>query len=335
MMTTIPFPAAPDGRVLREQRVVARDGTSLAVSDWAGPSTDRTVIFLHGLCLSQAAWGIQTRHVLHRFDHRTRVITYDHRGHGASGPAPLHTYRLGQLAADLDDVIATLDARGPLILVGHSMGAMTALTYLSEGSCAAQVAGIVLCATAAGHLAVQGIGRLLGLPALDALIGAMAKVPARATGSLTAPIRLALRRVGALGGARSAALAEVFAHALESTPLSTALGFLAGLRDFDQTPNLGSIRVRTTILSGGMDLLTPPSLSREMASAITGSTHVHLPAAGHMLPQQEPHTVNAAVAEAVESVAPSRPEFSSARSEARPESTVRTICSDCAAGEAV
>ena len=93
---------------------------------------------------------------------------------------------------------------------------MTALTYLSEGSCAAQVAGIVLCATAAGHLSVQGIGRLLGLPALDALVGTLARVPTRAAGALTAPIRLALHRVGALGGARSAALAEVFAHALRA-----------------------------------------------------------------------------------------------------------------------
>ena len=73
-----------------------------------------------------------------------------------------------------------------------------------------------------------------------------------------------------------------------------------------------------------MDLLTPPSLSREMASAIAGSTHVHLPAAGHMLPQQEPHTVNAAVAAAVEYVAP-----------VRRESTAETPCYDCTAAEAV
>lgn len=289
------------GRILRERRVATRDGTSLAVSDWAGPATDRTVVFLHGLCLSQVAWGIQARHVLRHFDNRTRVVAYDHRGHGASGSAPPHTYRVGQLAADLDDVLAALDSRGPLILVGHSMGAMAALTYLSEGSCAAQVAGIVLCASAAGHLAMQGIGRLLGLPALDAVIDAATRLPTRGAGALTAPIRLALRRVGALGGARSAALADVFAHALESAPLTTALGFLASLRDFDQTRHLGSIRAHTTILSGGMDLLTPASLSREIASAITGSTHVHLPSAGHMLPQQEPHTVNEAVTAAVES----------------------------------
>jgi pimeloyl-ACP methyl ester carboxylesterase len=292
---------SPEQRVLRERRVITRDGTALAVSDWAGPSTDRTVVFLHGLCLSQAAWAIQARHVLGHFDHRTRVISYDHRGHGDSGSAPLHTYRVGQLAADLDDVLTALKTRGPLVLVGHSMGAMTALTYLAEGGCAAQVAGVVLCATAAGHLAMQGIGRLLGLPVLDMVIDTVARVPTRAAGALTAPMRVVLHRAGALGGARGAALAEVFANALESAPLSTALGFLTSLRDFDQTPNLSSITAQTTIISGGLDLLTPPALSREMASAIAGSTHVHLPAAGHMLPQQEPNTVNDAVTAVVES----------------------------------
>lgn len=299
-MTTTTIAARARGRAQRRRRIVARDGTSLSVTEWSGPSTRRTVVFLHGLCLSHGAWSIQVRHVLRRFGADTRVIAYDHRGHGDSGPAAMNTYRIGQLAEDLDDVLDTLDVSGPLVLVGHSMGAMAALTYLSEGSRAAEVAGLVLVATAAGGLAAQGVGRLLHSPALDPLTGLCARLPARAGRVLTAPVRVVLEQVCALGGARSGALAAVVANALATTPLSTAVGFLASLRDFDATPHLDRITAHTTILSGGVDRLTPPSLSREMAAAIPGAGHVHIPTAGHMLPQHESPAVNAAVTAAVE-----------------------------------
>lgn len=287
----------------RQRRIRTRDGISLAVSDWGtGADPSRTVVFLHGLCLSHDAWRIQRNHVLRRFGDDVRVIAYDHRGHGASGSAPLHTYRIEQLVADLDDVLDALKVRGPLILAGHSMGAMAALTYLSEGVRGSDVVGLVLCAAAAGNLSSQGIGRLLELPVINPLTNVMARVPVRATGALTAPLRFMLNRVRAAGGKRSGAFAGVVADALANTPLGTAVGFLASLRDFDQTPYLAAITAHTTILSGGLDPLTPASLSRAMAAAIPGAAHIHIPAAGHMLLHEQARTVNAAVAAAIAAV---------------------------------
>ena len=278
-------------------RILTSDGTSLAVSDWTGPSC-ATVVFLHGLCLDQSAWASQRRHLLRRST-CTRIIGFDHRGHGKSGRAHISTYRIDQLASDLDEVLTALDVRGPLVLVGHSMGAMTALRYLEHGSHAAQVAGMVLVAGAAGNLAAHGAGKLLGLSALNSLVDIVAHVPVRATAALTAPLRGALRQLHDIRGGSSGALAQVVADALTNTPLSTAVGFLTSLRDFDQTHHL----TRITILSGGLDLLTPPALSHAMADAIPGATHIHLPTAGHMIPQQESRTVAAAIAEIVESAA--------------------------------
>lgn len=292
------------GRVRRKLNILTADGTLLSVDDWSAQGYERTVVFLHGLCLTRKAWSVQARELLRRSGTETRVVSYDHRGHGASGSAARTSYHVGQLAADIDHVLAELRVRGPVILVGHSMGAMTALEYVTGADRSFDVAGLVLCATAAGHLAAQGIGRLLEIPAAVAVADALARCPDRAGGALAAPLRLALDRVATAGRGRNAALAGVFAEALETNPLSTAVGFLTSLRDFDRTPQLPGITARTTILSGGTDMLTPPSLSREMEASIPGATHIHIPTAGHMLPQEEPRTVSAAILTTVQEAAP-------------------------------
>lgn len=291
-----------NGRVRRVHRVHAADGTSLSVTDWSGPANTRTVVFLHGLCLSRVAWDAQVAHLLNRFGADTRVITYDHRGHGDSAGSAVETYTVEQLAADLDDVLRHLEVRGPVTLVGHSMGGMTAMTYAASDrrTRSVEVAGLVLVATASGGLCAQGVGKAMDRLAADPLIDALRRIPAHTTGAVTAPVRFLLNRISAFGGTKTAALAEVFADALATTELSTALGFLTDLRSFDQSPNLSGIGARTTILSGGNDLLTPPTLAFEMEAAIPGASHIHLPGAGHMIPQQHPRVVNAAITAAVE-----------------------------------
>lgn len=288
-----------------ERRILAGDGTSIAVTDWACPKVDRTVVFLHGLCLSQGSWSIQRRHILRRYGPHARIISYDHRGHGDSGSAGTHTYRIDQLADDLHTVLTALDVRGPVVLVGHSMGAMTALTYVARGT-STEVTGMVLCAAAAGGLSTHGVGRLLELPAIESLIAALTHVPVAATGAITTPARLALRRLRNVGGERTAAVARVVSDALESTPLSTAVGFLDSLHHFDIVHALNKITVPTTIISGGVDLLTPPVLAQTMAAALPRAHHIHLPTSGHMLPQMDARTVTEAIADMVTAAAPMR-----------------------------
>ena len=72
--------------------------------------------------------------------------------------------RIDRLAADLDEVLTALNVTAPLTLVGHSMGAMAALAYLSRPARERSVDphGLVLVAAAAGKLAQRGLGRLLG-----------------------------------------------------------------------------------------------------------------------------------------------------------------------------
>jgi pimeloyl-ACP methyl ester carboxylesterase len=286
--------------------VTTRDGVRLAVRDVGSRSARHTVVFLHGVCLSQASWVAEIDYLLRRYRGAVRVISYDHRGHGGSDQAPMSSYSIEQLADDLARVLTARRVSGPLTLVGHSMGGMVALGYLARPAAERPVDpdGLVLAATAAGKISERGLGRLLATPATGALFRLIDHTPARALRALARPVRATLDRcVG--GNVERETLATVVATALASTPLQTAVGFLPSLRSYDQYRTLRSIRANTIVVSGGTDPLTPPSHSRDLAASIAGAAHVHLPTAGHLLPQQAPDIINAAIRRAMR---PSRPE---------------------------
>jgi pimeloyl-ACP methyl ester carboxylesterase len=282
-----------------EQTVTVRDGVRLAVRDQGATDAEATVVFLHGLCLDKGSWAGPVRHLTRRWGARIRIISYDHRGHGRSDTAPTNTYVIEQLAADLADVLTALDVTGPLTLVGHSMGGMTALAYLGRSPADRPVEphGVVLVATAAGRLAEHGVARLLASPATDVLCKFATRAPQRAVRLLTKPVRAALGRQ--VGDDARATLASLFDTAMAAASITTAVGFLPGLRSYDQYSTLTSIRARTTVMSGGADLLTPPSHSRAMAAAIPGARHVHIPTAGHMLPYEASHAITDAISRTI------------------------------------
>ena len=197
--------------------------------------------------------GAQIDYLLRRYGESVRIIAYDHRGHGDSSAAPMGTYRIDRLAADLDEVLTALDVTAPLTLVGHSMGAMVALAYLSRPACkrAIDPDGLVLVATAARKLGQRGLGRLLGTPATPLLFKVIGYIPDLALKMLAGPVCAALSRWCSCGPAQRAALAATAAEALATTPVSTAVGFLPTLNDYDVYGTLGSVRAQTVVVSGG------------------------------------------------------------------------------------
>lgn len=182
------------------------------------------------------------------------------------------------------------------------MGGMVALAYLTgpgaSHQCGFSVDGLVLCASAAGRLTQSGIGRLLALPGLDRACTALGRVPG--AGACGVALSVVLRRLGKFGWPTYQAAAAMAANALAGTPVTTAVGFLPSLHRLDLYSALGAVHARTVVLSGGADLLTPAEHSYELAARIQGAHHLHIPAAGHMLPQQVPARVNAAIVEALQ-----------------------------------
>ncbi|OBC01893.1 alpha/beta hydrolase [Mycobacterium sp. 852013-50091_SCH5140682] len=299
-----PAAARDDGCV--ERTVTTKDGVRLAVSDYPAERADApTIVLLHGLLLSQESWGLQVGELRRRYGGRIRVITYDHRGHGRSADAPMPTYEITQLAADLAEVLAAVHITGPLTLAGHSMGGMTALAYFGRAASQRPVepAGLVLVGTAAGSIAERGIGRLLATPATGALFGLVHRMPQRATDkavqALIRPLGEALSRFSGEGTMAGVVAAAVGVAALRTASLTTAAGFLPSLKRYDVYHALKSIAAKTFVVSGGTDVLTPPSHSRDLAAAIPGALHLHHPTAGHMLLQDAAECVTDAIGRAM------------------------------------
>ena len=268
--------ARRDGCV--ERTVATSDGVRLAVRDYGSAGAcDHTVLLLHGLCLTQASWAAQIRQLQRRWGNTIRIITYDHRGHGRSTGAPMRTYRIDRLAADLAEVLTALHVEGPLTLAGHSMGGMTALAYLGRPTADRPVEpqGLVLIATAAGRIAERGIGRLLATPATRMLFELVHHMPGgaaeKAIKALIRPMCEAITRYPGEASAERNALAAVAAGAVSSTPLTTAAGFLPSLKHFDQYQTIASITANTVIVSGGADVLTPASHAHDLLAAIPGA----------------------------------------------------------------
>jgi pimeloyl-ACP methyl ester carboxylesterase len=63
----------------------------------------------------------------------------------------------------------------------------------------------------------------------------------------------------------------------------------------DNRPILGSIRVPTLVLVGREDVLTPPEMSQEIASAIPGARLEIVPDCGHLSTMERPEAVNRAL----------------------------------------
>ena len=116
--------------------LTVRSGEVLLAGEQSGEGP--AVLLLHGLSATRR-YVVMGSRTLERSGHR--VIAYDARGHGRSGPAPGRAYGYPRLAGDLE---AVLDAAGVerAILAGASMGAHTAVRFALEHP--ARVAALAL-----------------------------------------------------------------------------------------------------------------------------------------------------------------------------------------------
>lgn len=85
------------------------------------------LVFLHGLSGRWQAWSQEIALLAHRW----RVFAVDARGHGESSPAPDGRYDFRALT---EDAVAFLEGavQGAAVLVGHSLGAVTAAGVAGE-----------------------------------------------------------------------------------------------------------------------------------------------------------------------------------------------------------
>ncbi|GAB2632654.1 alpha/beta fold hydrolase [Nocardia goodfellowii] len=280
----------------RRGTVRADDGVLLAVREYGPRAADLTVVLLHGHCLGAASWTY-VRDAMRRHYPGARIVCYDHRGHGDSAAAPRQTYQLEQLGHDLRAVLDAVAPTGPVVLVGHSMGGMTALNYAAQypHEIGTRVAGVALIATAASGLADAGFGRLLRNPAVSLFQAAVRVAPnsMRHAKLLAAKVFAPIIRLAEFGDRKVSPRVLALANAMHNqTPIVTMASFLSAFMTFDRTDALDLLpTIPTLVLCGSADLMTPPSHSIAMAAAVEYSDLVLVEGAGHSVILEQPQQV--------------------------------------------
>lgn len=280
----------------RRVTVSTKDGVALAVREYGPRDAELTVVLLHGHCLRAESWT-DVRDALVRRYADARVVCYDHRGHGDSAVAARQTYTLDQLGRDLRDVLDAVAPTGPVVLVGHSMGGMTVLTYVGQHphEIGTRITGVALIATAASGLADAGFGRLLRHPVVSVFQAAVRRAPnlMRHAKLVACKVFAPLIRTAEFGDRKVSQRIITLANAMHNaTPIVTMASFLSAFMDFDRTDALPVLSaIPTVVLCGAADLMTPPTHSVAMAAAIDYSDLVMIEGAGHSVILEQPERV--------------------------------------------
>lgn len=238
-------------------------------------STDPLVVLLHGAGMDRSVWSQQTRFLAH---HGYRALAVDLPGHGESdGPA---LGSIPDLAAWVADLAGELG--GPLHLVGHSMGSLTALEAAAHQP--ASVSSIVL------------LGVAEAMPVHPDLQAAADADDVQAARLITSWAHGSRQHVGEnptpglwmLGGTQ--ALLERCSPGVLSRDLAACSAYGSGV----EAAALVSCPV--TLVLGSGDKMTPRRAAEPLREAFPGGASVvELPGTGHMMMLEEPGAVRQAL----------------------------------------
>ena len=228
------------------------------------------IVFLHGVGSDKSVWEPQLRH----FSRARRAIAFDYPGYGESGPQPGATR--DDFAAAILAGMDALEIRQAHVC-GLSLGGIIAIAMHAQAP--ARCASLIL----ADAFAVHPDGPAIYQRSVDA----SAAVGMRA---------LAEQRVDMLLGkdASTQLRREVVETMAAIEPAAYRLGaeavWIADMRDA-----VAAIAVPTLVLCGEEDRITPPALSRELASLIADAELEILAGAGHLANAEQPAAFTRAV----------------------------------------
>jgi pimeloyl-ACP methyl ester carboxylesterase len=264
------------------------DGTELAVRAAGDPGLP-TLVFVHGFSLDLTAWHYQWTSLSDRF----RCVLFDFRSHGGSAPAAGGDLSVAAMAHDLAAVIEAVPD-GRVVVVGHSMGAMTMLAMAESRPdvVAERVAGMVFAGVAASNLFLGAMGSVTSL--LRPRLGSIRDAAER----LNRVRRHLVARPGDLGGlaARmtqfgpdaSPHLVDHVVRLAARAPSSVWTDGLVGLMDMDLRHAVHHVRVPALVVVGEHDRVTPLAQAVDLVGELPDGRLEVIPGAGH-LPMLERH----------------------------------------------
>ena len=233
------------------------------------------VVFLHGAGMDHSVWALLARAFAHR---GFSVLAPDLPGHGRSAGAAL-----ASIAALADWTAALIEAAGlpAARLIGHSMGALTALETAARDP--QKITGLGLIAAA-------------GAVPVSADLLAAAKAGDHAAIDMVAIWGNGYRAT--LGGCEAPGLwmlggAE---RLLERARPGVLFADLSACNDYqDGLAAAEKVTVPTVLILGSRDLMIPAKAGKALAAAIPGARLTVLEGAGHLLMSERPNEVLAAL----------------------------------------
>ncbi len=298
----------------RPRTVLAEDGTKLHVevddlptSSEAVATGDRsaaqrpTVVFTHGFALNLDSWHFQRLALRGHY----RLVLWDQRGHGRSAVGPRGSSTIETIGSDLGRVIDAVAPRGPLVLVGHSMGGMTimALAGRRPDLVAERVVATAFVGTSAGGLAdvpwVRNplVSRVVHRIA-PAAVSTLARRPelVSRTRRLGSDLEQILVRRYSFASPVPASLVRFAAEMISATSIEVVADFLPAFDLHDEREALAALaETEVLILGGAQDAMTPPEHSDELALLLPQAEHVVVQDAGHLVMLEHPEVVDRAL----------------------------------------
>lgn len=296
----------------RSSVITTPDGVDLAVRECGPQDAPLTVVFAHGFCLRMGAFYFQRTTLERQWGNQVRMVFYDQRGHGQSSEAPPDTYTVEQLGRDLETVLAVTAPKGPVVLVGHSMGGMTVLSHARQypQRYPTRIVGAALISSAAEGVARSPVGEILKNPALEAVRFAVRYAPTtvhRTRGAAKAVVAPILRAASYGDEKVSPSVVAFSEKMMHDTPIVTLVEFLHALEVHDEAAGLVTLaKVPTLIACGDRDLITPVEHSEAMAAALPKSELVIVGGAGHLVQLEQPEAIDEALIRLVERATPSK-----------------------------
>jgi len=278
-------PAGPIGAVPPEDlgRVASFDGTQIAVRA-AGDPAAPVVILAHGFSLDASVWC----EVWPSLSRRFRVVTFDHRSHGASGRAANGDLSLRAMGRDVAAVLDAVSPERPVVVVGHSMGAMAILAMAEQRSelFGPRVAGVGLMGAASSDLLRGAMGSVTELlrPRAGTLQAAAKRVDGLRRAVLASPVDLSgvVARVTQFGPDASREVVAHVAALAQRTASEVWTDALPGLMEMDLRHAVPRIVVPALVMVGEHDRVTPPAAAVALVGQLPQGRLSVVEGAGHI-----------------------------------------------------
>lgn len=319
-----PDPAADDhlGSIRGERRDLRGPRASTLHTEWFPPAEPSrgTLVFTHGLCLTEAVWHYQKRDLA---GGAHGLVTWDLPGHGHSdriAPGELTQH----MAIDaLARVVDEYEDPAGMVLVGHSLGGVATLGYLAHHPETARkkVRGVVLVSTPIQQFAHAVAGRWPGAGIEARVLGravqyliesdAIDRRLAQDVGSEADTLSYRVVRVG-FGTSCSPSQVRFVRDVIASVPPQVRVDAFRAMTSYEVEPHLDSVTHPSLVVVGEQDRLVNPEESKELARRLDRSETLILPEVGHAAFLEVPNTFNAAVLGFAERHLRTRPEADSA-----------------------